>query len=349
MAPSMKVHSSGTLNNARVHKPRSPALRVVRILLLSVLIAHCVYIFVTGALIFIYKFTNPPTTFLMIYRSLVNRWDVQKPIPLQTSQIPSYLRRMLVSVEDGKFYDHHGIDMEAFKRARDLNQKIGRPMYGGSTITMQVARTLFLLPNKSYLRKYLEVIAALEMEVILSKARILELYFGYAEWGKGIFGIERASRLYYGKGVASIQVDQAARLIALLSSPIKYKPDTIYFTRKGSDLKKAEGWKSLSLTEYLAELPRGFNPFSLIGEEWMLIGAGTPEDWNAMTASWGGLGVLWNCNVATCYVRPTRHTFSYMEGSERFTLSFLGGGQKNYPEKDYHRMYVGEIERVWRG
>jgi monofunctional biosynthetic peptidoglycan transglycosylase len=224
----MKVHSSGTLNNARVHKPRSPALRVVRILLLSVLIAHCVYIFVTGALIFIYKFTNPPTTFLMIYRSLVNRWDVQKPIPLQTSQIPSYLRRMLVSVEDGKFYDHHGIDMEAFKRARDLNQKIGRPMYGGSTITMQVARTLFLLPNKSYLRKYLEVIAALEMEVILSKARILELYFGYAEWGKGIFGIERASRLYYGKGVASIQVDQAARLIALLSSPIKYKPDTIY-------------------------------------------------------------------------------------------------------------------------
>jgi monofunctional biosynthetic peptidoglycan transglycosylase len=224
----MKVHSSGTLNNARVHKPRSPALRVVRILLLSVLIAHCVYIFVTGALIFIYKFTNPPTTFLMIYRSLVNRWDVQKPIPLQTSQIPSYLRRMLVSVEDGKFYDHHGIDMEAFKRARDLNQKIGRPMYGGSTITMQVARTLFLLPNKSYLRKYLEVIAALEMEVILSKARILELYFGYAEWGKGIFGIERASRLYYGKGVASIQVDQAARLIALLSSPIKYRPDTLY-------------------------------------------------------------------------------------------------------------------------
>ena len=176
--------------------------------------------------------------------------------------------------------------------------------------------------------------------------------------------------------------------------------------------KKAEGWKSLSLTEYLAELPRGFNPFSIIGDEWMLIGAGTAEDWNAMTASWGGLGVLWNHTVATCYVRPTRHTFSYMERSERFTLSFLGAGhrkalnyfgshsgrdgdkavkgglspicfedgtvsfaearfvfscrklyaqdlnpssfidpslEQNYPEKDYHRMYVGEIERVWRG
>ena len=164
----------------------------------------------------------------MIYRSLVNHWDVQTPIPLKTAQIPSYVRRMLVSVEDGKFYDHHGIDMEAFKRARELNQKIGSPMYGGSTITMQVARTLFLLPNKSYIRKYLEVIAALEMELILSKNRILELYFSYAEWGKGIFGIERASRIYYGKGIASLQVDQAARLIAILSSPIKYGPDTLY-------------------------------------------------------------------------------------------------------------------------
>jgi len=118
--------------------------------------------------------------------------------------------------------------MEAFRRAQQLNEKIGKPMYGGSTITMQVARTLFLVPTKSYLRKYLEVIAALELEAILSKDRILELYFSYAEWGKGIFGIERASRVYYGKGIASITADQAARLIALLSSPIKYTPSTLY-------------------------------------------------------------------------------------------------------------------------
>ncbi len=224
----MKLRFPAAAGAARRRKSRKPVWRVVRILLLSILIAHGAYILLTSALIFVYKFANPPTTVLMIYRSLVNHWDVQKPIPLKTAQIPSYLRRMLVSVEDGKFYDHHGIDMEAFKRARELNQKIGRPMYGGSTITMQVARTLFLLPNKSYVRKYLEIIAALEMELILSKARILELYFGYAEWGKGIFGIERASRVYYGKGVASLQVDQGARLIALLSSPIKYRPDTLY-------------------------------------------------------------------------------------------------------------------------
>lgn len=224
----MKLRFPAAAGAARRRKSRKPVWRVVRILLLSILIAHGAYILLTSALIFVYKFANPPTTVLMIYRSLVNHWDVQKPIPLKTAQIPSYLRRMLVSVEDGKFYDHHGIDMEAFKRARELNQKIGRPMYGGSTITMQVARTLFLLPNKSYVRKYLEIIAALEMELILSKARILELYFGYAEWGRGIFGIERASRVYYGKGIASLQVDQGARLIALLSSPIKYRPDTLY-------------------------------------------------------------------------------------------------------------------------
>lgn len=224
----MKLRSSAAADGAQKRRPRNPVWRVVRILLLSILIAHGAYIGITGVLIFIYKFADPPTTVLMIYRSLVNHWKVQKPIPLKTAQTPSYVRRMLVSVEDGKFYDHHGIDMEAFKRARELNQKIGRPMYGGSTITMQVARTLFLLPDKSYVRKYLEVIAALEMELILSKNRILELYFGYAEWGKGIFGIERASRLYYGKGIASLQVDQAARLIALLSSPIKYRPDTLY-------------------------------------------------------------------------------------------------------------------------
>lgn len=228
----MKIHASepardgGTKLSRRA--ARNPVWRVVRVFLLAILIVHAVYIGLTATLILIYKFANPPTTTLMIYRSLVDHWKVQKPIPLKTAQTPSYIRRMLVSVEDGKFYEHHGIDLEAIKRARELNKKIGRPMYGGSTLTQQVARTLFLVPDKSYVRKYFEAITALELELILSKNRILELYFGYAEWGKGIFGIERASRVYYGTGIAGIQVDQAARLIALLSSPIKYKPDTIY-------------------------------------------------------------------------------------------------------------------------
>jgi len=201
--------------------------RVVYLLLKLFLLVHLVYIVVTSTAIFSYKFINPPFIVLQPYRALGYGWKLQKPVPIKLNKVPLYLRSMLVAVEDGKFYDHFGLDFEAFKRAREINEKVGKPLYGGSTLTMQVARTLFLVPEKSYVRKYFEVIAALELEIILSKERILELYFSYAEWGKGLFGIEAASRQYFGKGAASITRDQGARLIALLSSPIKYTPATL--------------------------------------------------------------------------------------------------------------------------
>ncbi len=163
----------------------------------------------------------------MAYRAWGNGWKVTPPRPVKLSAVPSHVKRMLVAVEDNKFYEHHGLDFEAVKRAKEINARLGRPLYGGSTLTMQLARTLFLVPEKSYLRKYLEVIAALELELILPKERILELYFGYAEWGKGVFGIEAAARAHYGRPLAQLSRDEAARLVALLSSPIKYKPSTL--------------------------------------------------------------------------------------------------------------------------
>ncbi|MCE1195296.1 transglycosylase domain-containing protein [bacterium] len=202
--------------------------RAVLLVLKAILIVHLAYIALTSTLIIAYKFTNPLVTVLMPYRAIGYGWKLQKPIPVKLKQVPAYVRNMLVSVEDGKFYTHHGIDMEAFKRAKEINERVGKPLYGGSTLTMQVARTLFLVPEKSYVRKYFEVIAALELELFLSKDRILELYFGYAEWGKGIFGMEAAARYYYKRGIASLSRDEAARLIALLSSPIKYTPSTLY-------------------------------------------------------------------------------------------------------------------------
>lgn len=188
---------------------------------------HIAYIAMTSLAIFVYKFSDPVYTILMPYRLIGYGWDIQKPRPVKLESIPPYIRSMLVAVEDGKFYEHHGIDIEAFKRAQEINARLGKPLYGGSTLTMQVARTLFLVPEKSYVRKYFEVIAALELELILSKERILELYFGYAEWGKGIFGIEAASQHYYGVSTRSLSRDQAARLVALLSSPIKYTPSSL--------------------------------------------------------------------------------------------------------------------------
>lgn len=209
-------------------KPSSLAGRILSWVLKAVLIAHLAYIGLTMALILAYKFVNPPFTVLMPYRAIGYGWKIQPPRPLKLKTVPAYIRNMLVSVEDGKFYTHRGIDMEAFKRAREINERVGKPLYGGSTLTMQVARTLFLVPEKSYVRKYFEVIAALELELILSKERILELYFGYAEWGRGIFGIEAAARHWYKKGVAALTRDEAARLIALLSSPIRYSPSTLH-------------------------------------------------------------------------------------------------------------------------
>ena len=208
-------------------KPRLSVKRVLLFLLKIIVIVHAIYIVLTSVLIFSYRFIDPPFTVLMPYRAIGYGWKLEKPIPLTMRKVPSYIKWMLISVEDGNFYQHHGIELAAFKRAQEINAKLGKPLYGGSTLTMQVARTLFLVPEKSYIRKYFEVIAALELEVFLPKGRILELYFSYAEWGKGIFGMEAASRHYYKMGVASLDRDQAARLIALLSSPIKYTPFTL--------------------------------------------------------------------------------------------------------------------------
>lgn len=204
------------------------------------------YLAAAGLLISVYRYVDPPVTVLMAYRKWSFGWKIEAPRPVRLTRVPRYIRSMLVAIEDDKFYEHHGIDMEAFARAREINKRIGRPLYGGSTLTMQVARTLFLVPEKSYLRKYLEVLTALELEALLPKKRILELYFGYAEWGKGLFGIESASRKWYGSGISDISRDEASRLIALLSSPVKYGPYTLQ--------------KSLILRERYAYLSHRYDP-----------------------------------------------------------------------------------------
>lgn len=192
-----------------------------------VLWLHLVFVGLTIPVLFLYRYVNPPVTGVMVYRSAGYRWPLERLRFRPLKEIPSRTRRMVLKVEDGSFYEHHGILPAALKNAWQTNRVIGRTVYGGSTITMQTARTLFLTPEKNYLRKYLEMILALEMEAILGKDRIFELYLNYAEWGKGVFGIEAASRHHYGKSVRNLSTDQTIRLVTLLSSPIKYKPYTL--------------------------------------------------------------------------------------------------------------------------
>lgn len=206
---------------------RAMFVRALRTVFSAAVAFHIWYIGVTTILVACFAFVDPAATTLSVYRKYVDGWTIVRPVPTALERIPKTARRMLVSIEDYKFYEHHGIDMEAFERAIEVNQQIGRPMYGGSTLTMQTARTLFLVPFKSYIRKYLEVIVAFELEILLSKERILELYFSWAEWGKGVFGIEAASRLHFKAPVAKLTATQMARLMAVLSSPIRFTPVTL--------------------------------------------------------------------------------------------------------------------------
>jgi monofunctional biosynthetic peptidoglycan transglycosylase len=206
---------------------RVSAVDVLKRILVGILALQLCYLLTTAILISVYRYVDPPATVLIAYRKWFFHWKVQAPRPISLKKVPRYIRSMLISVEDGKFYEHHGIDFEAFQRAREINKRLGKRLYGGSTLTMQVARTLFLVPDKSYIRKYLEVLTALELEALLPKNRILELYFGYAEWGKGLFGIEAAAHKWYDRSVSDLSRDEAARLVALLSSPVKYGPATL--------------------------------------------------------------------------------------------------------------------------
>ncbi len=212
----------------RKPKERSLFVRIVLSILKIVGIFHLAFILVVAEFCLLYTFVDPPVTVLMLYRRIAYKYEIAKPRYVPLSGISKAKRQMLLGLEDWRFYEHHGIDPAAIKRAYEMNKRIGYPMYGGSTLSMQLARTLFLVPVKSYARKYLELIITVELELIMSKERILELYFNYAEWGKGVFGIGAASYHYYKKTVSKLSTDETCRLIALLSSPIKYSVNTLY-------------------------------------------------------------------------------------------------------------------------
>jgi len=138
------------------------------------------------------------------------------------SRVSGHLKRAIVAAEDMKFVDHEGFDWEGIQRAMEKNQKKGRAVAGGSTITQQLAKNLFLSGERSYLRKGQEALITLMLEAVLDKRRILELYVNVAEWGNGVFGAEAAARHYYGTSAASLGPEQAARLAAMLPRPQFY-------------------------------------------------------------------------------------------------------------------------------
>jgi monofunctional glycosyltransferase len=138
-------------------------------------------------------------------------------------RISGNLKRAMVAAEDAKFVDHEGFDWDGIQLAMERNQKKGRVVAGGSTITQQLAKNLFLSPSRSYWRKGEEAVITVMLEAMLPKRRILEIYLNVIEWGGGVFGAEEASRHYFGASAAQLSAEQAARLAAMAPNPRYYE------------------------------------------------------------------------------------------------------------------------------
>jgi monofunctional biosynthetic peptidoglycan transglycosylase len=159
--------------------------------------------------------------------ALRHRWvDYEKISP--------HLKRAVVAAEDDKFIDHEGFDWEGIQKALEKNQRKGRVVAGGSTISQQLAKNLFLSGAKTPWRKAQEALITVWLELLWDKRRILEVYLNVVEWGNGIFGAEAAARRYFGTGAGQLSAEQAARLAVMLPAPRKFEknPWSAYLDRR---------------------------------------------------------------------------------------------------------------------
>jgi monofunctional glycosyltransferase len=153
------------------------------------------------------------------------------------------LLRAIIAMEDGSFFMHKGIDWKELKTSIRVNERRRHYARGGSTITMQLAKNLFLTTQKSLLRKGKEFLIAVRMEKELSKRAILQNYINAVEWGDGIFGIKAASEKYFNKEPDQLTTNECARLAAVIPSPLRYKPNTNagYVLRRSSIIRGRMG------------------------------------------------------------------------------------------------------------
>jgi len=214
--------------------PKSTSQRRAR-LILSVILLVCLPI---GAVLFVWlvslpnvsalKTTNPSTTALMEMRQ-AQAQDRGQTIGRQWQWVPlarisPHLRRAVVAAEDASFFTHEGFDWEGIKDAAIANLEAGELKRGGSTITQQLAKNLYLSSERSMFRKAREALITRLLEHHLSKDRILELYLNVAEWGIDVYGAEAAAHHHFQKSSHDLTAEEAAWLAAILPSPRRYDP-----------------------------------------------------------------------------------------------------------------------------
>jgi monofunctional biosynthetic peptidoglycan transglycosylase len=188
---------------------------------------------------------NPHTTAWMRLRARQARAAGKELTIRQTwlplTEIPRALQTAVIAAEDEKFYEHHGFDWEALKEAYALNDEKERIKRGGSTITQQLAKNLYLSPRRSYVRKLREAVITVSMELLLSKDRILELYLNCIEFGPGVFGVEEGARYHFGLSARRLSLDQSCRLAAIIPAPLRYRINGNYVSRRAAILAQIVG------------------------------------------------------------------------------------------------------------
>lgn len=202
------------------------------------------------------KKENPGKTSFMKYRE--EEWKKkgrnyriqQKWVPL--SKISPYLVKAVLIAEDDKFWAHRGFDYEAIQKALEKDLRAKRLKWGGSTITQQLARNLYLSPEKSLIRKAVEAWITWRMERVLDKKRILELYLNVVEFGEGIFGAEAAAQHYFGKPSIAVSPEESTRLASILPNPRKYKPtgNQPYVTSRANQIYEIMEKRGIVVPEY---------------------------------------------------------------------------------------------------
>jgi len=174
------------------------------------------------------KTGNPSTTALMEQRAREAKAKHKKYHPVQSfvpyGAVSPHLKHALLVAEDAAYFSHTGVDFEEVKESIKTDWKKKRLARGASTITMQLAKNLYLSTSKSLTRKASEFVLARRLDAVLSKTRIFELYLNYIEWGDGIFGCEAASQSYFGCPSSSLTPEQSIRLAAIVVNPRRYNP-----------------------------------------------------------------------------------------------------------------------------
>jgi len=177
-------------------------------------------------LVVIFKWVPVPFTPLMAIRAVENKWEGKDAVlshdwvPIE--EISPNLQKAVIASEDGNFLNHYGFDFQAMQKAFKNNQK-GKRIKGGSTISQQTAKNVFLWQGRSYLRKGLEAYFTVLIELIWGKERIMEVYLNSIEMGKGVYGAEEAAQHWYRKSAINLTKREAAGIAAILPNPLKYK------------------------------------------------------------------------------------------------------------------------------